>query len=259
MGFPGKFGRLPHDPERVAKCMQASDILNLSMLPSRPAARDWSMRDGVGIEYPMFRNDELGTCAIASLIDKFITSAFQTGTPFLPTDADATLGYERFGGYVEGDASTDNGCVMLDVIKRLAKGETLAGKTVKVFVAVNPRNLELMAAACEFFGGLWTGWDLPTAWSGADIWGTAPDGSTSGKWAPASAGRHATHVPLWSPQLIGMETWTQHKPATLAAVPTYCSEAYALLDSMWIEKLKAKCPAGLDLQRLLDVLPMVRA
>ena len=257
-GTGRKLGRLPHDPAKVARCVQAHDILNLSTLPSRPVARDWSQKDGVYFAYPMFRNNALGICVIASLLHKFITSAGQTGTPFAATDADATEGYEKFGGFVEGDPSTDNGCVMLDVVKRLAKGETLAGQTIKAFVAVNPKNLDLMAAVCEFFGGIWMGWDLPLAWQGADEWGVSPTGSTSGKWAPASWGRHATLDPKWSPLLTGVETWTEDVAVTLPAVPVYGSEAYAIiLDHQWTVLTGDKCPAGVDVQKLIDLLPVV--
>ena len=250
-------GRKAHDPVAFACHLQAHDVLNLSTLPSRPAARDWSMKDGVGFEYPMLRNGDLGICVIASLIHKFLTAARQTGVPFLPTDEDALDGYRRFGGYVDGDPSTDNGCVMLDVGRRVMS-EPLAGQTIKGIVAVNPRNLDLVEAANEFFGGLWLGWDLPIAWQQADIWVRSPNGSTSGDWSPASWGRHATHSPLWSPRLIGVETWTEHRPVEVAAIPTYCSEAYAVLtDHLWAVLTGDKCPAGIDVQKLVDLLPVV--
>jgi hypothetical protein len=254
-----KLGRRPHDPTKTASCLQAHDVLDLStLLPARPAARDWSQKSGVDTTYQMFGNDSLGDCVIASLLDQLLTWAGQTGALFLPTLQDALDGYQKFGGWDPNNSkATDNGCVMLDVVTRLQE-ETLAGQKIRGFVHVNPKSPELLAAALEFFGGLWMGWDLPIAWQSAGVWGTSPNGSTSGDWAPASWGRHATHVPLWSPGMAGLITWTEHQPFTLDAAPAYCSEAYALVsDELWAILTSGQCPAGVDVQKLLDLMPVV--
>jgi hypothetical protein len=253
-----QLGRNPHDPSRVARCAQAHDILNLSSLPARPAARDWSQRGGVDTAYQMFGNDRLGDCVIASLLDEFLTWSGQTGADFQPSEQDALDGYQKFGGWdPSNSAATDNGCVMLDVVSRIVK-EPLAGQTIRAFVHVDPKNLELMAAALEFFGGLWLGWDLPLAWQGADVWGVSPAGSTSGAWAPRSWGGHATHAPLWSPGMGGLITWCAHQPFELEALPAYCSEAYALVsDHLWAVLQSSRCPAGVDVQRLVDLMQVV--
>ena len=115
-----KLGRQPHDPLKTACCLQAHDVLNLSTLPSRPAARDWSQKNGVGTVYQMFGNDVHGDCVIASLLDGFLTWAGQTGAVFTPTTQDALDGYQKFGGWdPNNSAATDNGCVMLDVANRI--------------------------------------------------------------------------------------------------------------------------------------------
>jgi len=249
----GLLGRRPHDPGAVARCVQARDVLNLSTLPSRPAARDWGMVAGVDVPYQMWLNDQLSNCVIASMLGQMTTWAAQTGTPFLATDADALAGYEKFGGYVPGDPSTDNGVVMLDVAQRLRSGDELAGQSLKAFVAVDPKDDDLVAATTELFGGLWTGWELPTAWQGADEWTASPAGSTSGSWAPGSWGRHAVLSEELSPDLLGVVTWQERVPVQLAARRTYCVEAYALVsETLWAHLLKS-CPSGFDLQKLLDL------
>jgi len=253
-----KLGRLAHNPAKTALCLQAHDVLNLSQLPSRPAARDWSQRDGVDVAYQMFGNDSLSDCVIASLLDELLTWAGQTGAVFNPTLQDALDGYQKLGGWdPNNSAATDNGCVMLDVVTAI-QTQQLAGQTIKAFVHVNPRNLDLLAAALEFFGGLWMGWDLPVAWQQADVWDVSPAGLLTGDWAPASWGRHATHAPLWSPGMAGLITWCEHRPFTLAAAPAYCTEAYALVsEQLWTVLTSGRCPAGVDVQRLVDLMPVV--
>ena len=255
-----KLGRLPHDPARVALCLQAHDLLNLSALPTRPAARDWSMKSGVETTYQMFANDRLGTCVIASLLDEFLTWAAQTGALFSASEQDALDGYQKFGGWDPSNSvATDRGCVMLDVVTRLLS-ETLAGQTVRAFDHVDPKNEVLMAAALELFGGLWLGWDLPLAWQGADVWDVSSAGIKTGAWAPGSWGGHATHSPLWSPTRCGVITWMEHQPVTMPAVAAYCSEAYALVsDRLWAVLTGDRCPAGVDVQRLVDLMPDVGA
>lgn len=254
-----KLGRLPHNPAHVARCVQAHDVLNLSQLPARPAARDWSCKDGRFFDYPMLGNDRLGLCVIASLMHKFVTDAGQVGKPFLPTEQDAVDGYKNFGGYVEGDPSTDNGCVMLEVLKRVRK-EPLAGHTIKAFVAIDHTNIDLMQAACEFFGGHWLGWSLPLAWQGSDKWDVSITRSQSGVWAPGSWGGHAVHGAEWSPLRSGVETWHEHVEVTIPAVLTYCEEAYAIItEDMWATLTGDRCPAGVDVQKLIDLMPVVGA
>lgn len=253
-----KLGRRPADLHRVAAHIQAHDVIDLSKSFSRPAARDWGTVDGQPLDYPMFRNNELGICGIASLCHSQITQSANSGVEVAITDADATDGYKRLGGYVEGDPSTDNGVNMLEVGLRVLHGEPVAGRTLRAFVAINPKDDDMVAAAAEFFGGLWLGWDLPLAWQGADIWDVAPDGSTSGKWAPRSWGGHATHSPSYSPLIWQLPTWTQDTPFTPAARHVYAEECYALLwIDIWTRLEGGDCPAGLDLQKLLDLCKVV--
>lgn len=249
-----KCGRLQADLMKVAAHVQARDIIDLSRLPSRPAARDWSEIDGSFLAYQMFRNDDLGDCVFASMGNSQITQSANSGVEVAITDDEVVDAYRRLGGYVLGDPSTDNGANMLAVGMRCLGGELVAGRKLRAFVAIDPKDDDMMAAAAEFFGGLWLGWDLPLAWQGADVWDVAPDGSTSGKWAKRSWGGHATHAPAYSPGMNELTTWTEDRPFTIPAQHTYCEEAYALLwDGIWTRLQGGLCPAGLDLQRLLDV------
>ena len=251
-----KLGRLPHDPAKVALCVQAHDILNLSVLPATPAGFDWSQRDGADLVYPMLGNDQYGDCVFASACHQIGTWTGQTGVEQDLQEADALDAYTRFAGFNPADPSTDGGAVMLDVGNRWKNGEPIAGHVLRALVAINPKRLDLMAAAANLFGGLWTGWALPTAWQGAEEWTTGP--GTTGQWAPGSWGGHAVHAALFSPAMIGIKTWTENMPVTPSAVATYCEEAYALISQdMWTKLTGGNCPAGVDLQKLIDLLPVV--
>jgi hypothetical protein len=252
-----KLGCLPHDPIKVARCVQAHDILNLSVLPETPAAFDWSQKDGTNLVYPMHGNNYAGDCVFASACHMLGTWTGQTGQQEAITEAQAIDAYSRFTGYNPATGANDNGAVMLDVAKRWAKGENIAGHVIKAFVSVDTKRLDLVAAASNLFGGLWTGWALPTAWQGADEWTAGPN--TDGKWAPYSWGGHAVQQTLYSPGMLGIKTWTEDMPVTPAAWDTYCGEAYALISQDTWLRLAGACPAGVDLQKLIDLLPVVGA
>lgn len=255
-----KLGRNPANLVKVAAHLQAREVINLSQIPSMPAARDWSMIDGRPLIYPMFRNGDLGICLFSSSGHSQITQSANSGVQVAITDDEIVDAYIRMGGYVPGDPSTDNGANMLEVAQACLRGAPIAGRTLAAFVAINPRDEDMLAAASEFFGGLWLGWDLPLAWQEADIWDVSPNGSTSGDWAPRSWGGHATHSPAWSPALRGLTTWTIDQPYTPAAARVYCEEAYALIwNDLWARLEGGLCPAGLDLQKLKDLMRLLKS
>jgi hypothetical protein len=252
-----KLGRHPANLTKVAAHVQARDVIDLSRL-SIPAARDWSMVDGRPLVFPMFANDRLSNCVFASLGHSQIVQSANSGAEVAVTEAEIVDAYQRLGGYVPSDPSTDNGANMLEVGLRCYGGETVAGQTLEAIVAVNPRDNDMLAVASEFFGGLWLGWDLPKAWQDADVWDVSPTGSSSGDWAPRSWGGHATSSQAWSPALRGLKTWTIDKPYTPAAAHLYCEEAYGLVwKELWTRLQGGLCPAGLDLQKLRDLMALV--
>ena len=249
-------GKQPANLAKIAKCVQAHDVLDLSRLPSVPAAFDWSQRDGDDFTYPMLANDRYGDCVFASACHQISTWSGQTGVQQALTDEDATDAYHRFTGWSPAVLQSDRGAVMADVAERWSKGEPIAWHTLRAYVSVNAKNLALMSAAANLFGGLWTGWALPVAWQGADIWTQRTN--QADVWAPGSWGGHAVHIVAASPKLWQVVTWGGLKPVETDAFPEYCDEAYALVSpGMWTALQGGLCPAGVDVQRLLDMFPVL--
>ena len=84
--------------------------------------------------------------------------------------------------------------------------------------------------------------------------------SLTGDWAPNSWGGHATHMPAFSPRLLGIKTWQQDMPATIPAVTAYADEAYALISKdVWLRLTGDRCPAGVDGAALQSALSQVTA
>ena len=247
-----KLGKHPADHARLAAMPKLANYVNLSTLPSIPRAFDWSMRDGVPLEYGMDGNDQYGDCPFASACHQIGTWTGQTGTEQVGTAADALDAYARFTGFNPADPSTDNGANMLQVALQW-RTMPIMGRTIKAFATVDMKRPDLVAAAANLFGGVWVGWALPAAWQGSDEWMTGP--STEGQWAPGSWGGHATHLSLVSPAMFGVKTWGQHMCVTPKALATYCDEGYVLLSDDWLTD--GRCPAGVDGEALAADLKLV--
>ena len=181
--FPFALGRRPSPKDE--RTLKMAEFLNLSVLPEVPAAFDWTMRDGIELDYPMLGNDRYGDCVFASACHEIITWTGQTGVQQVISEEEALAAYSAFTGFDRNRPETDRGADMLTTAKRW-RTTPIAGRTIKAFGVVDPTRPDLIAACANLFGGLWTGWSLPVAWQNLDIWDVSPTGSKEGNWAPYS-------------------------------------------------------------------------
>lgn len=211
-------------------------------LPIPPSHIDWTPADRGG--WPMFLNDQYGCCAIASpghLTELWTANASATN---LLKDSDILEAYEAVGGYVPGDASTDNGCVMLDVLKFWRK-TGIGGHQIQAFIQVNPKDPVEIQTALWLFGGLYSGFALPVSvQTQKDVWDVvAEDGGT---W-----GGHAVAMVATNQNDKKIITWGEVQLITSGFVSVYCDELYAVLSQDWISKAGLS-PSGFDAVQLND-------
>ena len=248
-----------HAPTLKKKTLQIGDFLNLSVLPTPPAAFDWSMIKGKPLIYGMDGNENFGDCVFASACHHIGTWSGNTGDEQIATEADALGAYGRFTGFKQSDPSTDNGASMVLTATQW-RTQPIFNHTIAAFASVDLKRLDLVAAAAYLFGGLWIGWQLPKAWQGANSWDVPSNKSLTGDWAPNSWGGHATHMPAFSPRLLGIKTWQQDMQATIPAFTAYADEAYALISKdIWLRLTGDRCPAGVDGAALQSALSQVTA
>jgi hypothetical protein len=248
-----------HAPTLKKKTLKIGDFLNLSVLPTPPAAFDWSMPKNKPLIYGMDGNADWGDCVFASACHHIGTWSGNTGAELIATEDDALGAYGRFTGFKQSDPSTDNGASMVLTATQW-RTQPIFNHTIAAFASIDLKRLDLVAAAAYLFGGIWIGWALPLAWQGADSWDVSPGGILTGKWAPASWGGHATHGPAFSPRLLGIKTWQLNMPATIPAFTTYADEAYALISKdIWLRLTGDRCPAGVDGAALQAALAQVIA
>jgi hypothetical protein len=163
---PGKYGRLPFDPERphliLEKYLDPRNPLSRAGLPPVPLSQDVDRASEV-TDWPMYLNDTLGDCTIAGEGHMFgALSRYGLGTEAIFSDAVIQATYSRVGGYVPGDPSTDQGCMMIDVLADAkANGITdTAGHVHKVAGSArlgNPANELLLGQVLDVFGSAYVG------------------------------------------------------------------------------------------------------
>lgn len=232
-----KLGRLPpkHDPRTL---LFASYLDETIVLPEIPEEADWTL--GVR-QWPMFGNDRLGDCTIASaghMIQAWTTAA---GHPSTPSDKDILDAYWATGDH------TDTGRYEIDVLNYW-RHHGIGRDRISAYVAIDPRNLTHMQAAVYLFGGVYIGVSLPVSAQGQTVWDIVGDGDT-GDSAPGSWGGHAVSVHAYKPGTFTCVTWGGLVTITEPFHRTYCDEAYAVLSRDWLDASKVS-PAGFDVAAL---------
>lgn len=196
-------------------------------------------------------NDDYGDCVFAAMAHTIqCHGANVSGEPRRFTDAEVLGWYSEVTGFDPSDPSTDQGAYPLDALQWFQRrGEVLA------YGRVDPRNDAHVAMAIAMFGGIYTGWDLPRAWQGRNVWDVGP--SLTGVWAPGSWGGHMTnqigyHRDASTPTV----TWGRVVQITAAARHAYCAEAYAVITPAWLDRFGSTIQ-GFDLTGLRARLTVV--
>ncbi len=216
--------------------------------------------------WPMMLNDSLGDCVIAGMGHIIQQQTKYTNKSFVPTDAQVLRGYMDVGGYVPGDASTDNGCVMLDALNYWRK-TGLAGHKILAYATLKLGNMNELKQAITLFGNVYLGIDLPvTAQAQSQCWSVVPDAGADAD--PASWGGHCVPAMMYDPatpmphvptdSTVGFISWGQLMWMTTAFYRQYVTEAYVVLSSDWLEA-NGKSPSGFDLPTLMSDLDQVTA
>jgi hypothetical protein len=212
-----------------------------------PPAKDWA---AAVTDWGMMMNDVLGICVGAGAGHTVQQWTKYAGVEHVVPDSKILQTYEKVGGYVPGDPSTDNGMDMLSYLnfwRQHGLGEHRKHR-IQAFVTVNPANLQEMRTAIYLFGNVYLGVQLPLTAQGADSW-QVPPGGLQGDGAPGSWGGHCVPVMAYDPTSYTVITWGQPMMATAAFVADYADEAYALLSPDWLSGA-GLAPSGFDLAAL---------
>ncbi len=244
----GKLGK--HVPKIKYGMPRLKNYLNKRALPVVPKATERGKKVS---SWGLMMNDSLGDCTIACAGHMEMAWSSMTGKENIIPDAAILKGYEDVGGYVPGDANTDNGCSETDVLDYWMK-TGIGGNKILGYASVNPHNIDEVKLAAFMFGGVYLGIALPITAQNQGIWKLV---STTGDGSPGSWGGHAVPIIGYSPKTITVITWGQRMMMTYDWFAEYCDEAYVVLSQDWL--LNGKCPAGFDLASLQADLQLLAA
>jgi hypothetical protein len=254
----GKYGRRPFDPGRrrltLEKYLDPTVALSRAGLPPVPLTQDVDRASKVA-SWPMYLNDTLGDCTIAAIGHMYgAWTQYASGAEAQFSDNAIQETYSRVSGYVPGDESTDNGCVMADVLadQKAIGIDDASGKVHKVagYAAFgNPADEVLLGQVLDVFGTVYVGIDcqasILTEFSAGQPWTWTPGEAVEGGHAICLQRRlGAGSAPL------EYVTWGALQPATADFQAHAAEEAWAVVTEDWLQA-NGTSVDGLNLRQLL--------
>lgn len=226
-----------------------SSYLVKDELPPIPDTCDW----GKSVDkWGLYRNDEIGDCAIVGPANQIHLTHDNAGRPWTPPESEVIKAYSALTKYDPQTGKNDTGCVMLDVMNYW-RYVGIAGNKIQAYVGVNPRNIKQVRTALYLFGGLIAGCGLPLSAQNQEVWDVV-DPYLKGDSMPYSWGGHCVLIPSYDPWRC--VTWGELQSFTPAWLATYCDELFAVVAKGWI-KDSGKSPSGFDYQTLMADLQKV--
>lgn len=237
-------GRRPPHSALTHPRMYASDVLTGGYTGVVPAVVDWHS----GVKLPIALNDRLGDCTIADVSHAIeVWTTFSSGTETMISDADVQAMYSRVGGYIPGNPSTDQGCVIQDVLDDWRKtGIGTPPHQIVAFLQVNHTNVAELKACTWLFLGVTLGVNLPQ--SALDQFRAGTPWTYDPRANNSIVGGHDV-------RLLGFDASGMMYVATWGAVQrvspswlVFCEEAWSQLS---VDFVKANVsPEGLDVTAL---------
>jgi hypothetical protein len=234
-----KLGRRKPDPERLKLIPPLHRYL---YLPPAPPSADWSK----GItNFGMMLNDSLGDCTIAAVAHAIQIFSANASTEVTVPDSTVLEFYEKWDGYVNGDPSTDNGGVELDVLASW-KSQTFAGHVLDAYADPPLKKIGQIRSAINLFGGLYIGLEVPnyvmnSLTSPGSVWDVQADDGI--------AGGHAVFVHGYDQSSFKFISWGGIYSMTNRFWKKYVDEAHALISADFINA-QGFDPQGLNLSQL---------
>lgn len=217
-------------PKIDRRTLQLANYLDTAQIPTIPTQFDWS---GKVPSWPMYSNDQIGDCTIASVGHQIMAWTANASAEITPSDHDIITAYSAVSGYDPQTGEGDNGAVELDVLNYWRRNG-IAGHKIYAYASLQLRNHSHIKAACYLFGGVYIGLMLPLTARDQAIW-TVPNGGLHGNGRPGSWGGHAVPVLAWDAYYLTCVTWGRLQRMTWDFWSKYCDEAYAVLSQDFID------------------------
>lgn len=259
-----KLGKAPakHDPRTLRLSSYTTP-----QLPPPPVEQRWSpaVAAAAGGEgaWPMYRNDQIGNCAIVTTAHAtkcWTANADGPQRAVEPTLEEVVAEYSAVSGFDPRTGANDTGCVVLDVLKRW-RNTGLFGRKIAGYIAVDFHDHTTIKQAMAMFGGLYAGVQLPLAAQDMEDWLAPTPGSRLGirqrrLWAKGSWGGHAIYLADYGQSFVMAPTWGAPKRISWNFIRQFLDELWAVVSEDWTNDA-GRAPNGFDLPKLLADLQKV--
>lgn len=255
-----KRGRRP--PVHTRRTMQSALALYRALAPlgTPPTVSDdyvSAVTKQAPSGWQVFLNDQLGDCVCADSAHQVMLHTANSRTIVIPSNQDVLGLYEAVGGYVPGNASTDQGCdetAMCNYLQTTGlSGQKSAGSGM-----VDPANMDHIRWTVQIFGacrlGIIVDQAMEQQFSSGQPW-TTPAAAND-----PNAGGHDVPIVKYDAEYAYVVTWGGLQPVAwaLVAQSAFLDESHC---EAWPDFVKAggTAPSGFDLAGLLADLPQVEA
>lgn len=237
--FIGKLGKQPHifNPN----IPKLSNYLLKGYAPC--ASIDYTT--GVTMGWQMMCNDTLGCCTISAVGHMGMAySGLNKDNPLqVMTDNEVKAYYQIIDGWNPANsAATDNGGLCQNVLaywKTPGIRMNTILNTVLGYVYVDPTNILEVRLALRQFGGLYTGFQLPTNATQSLNWTVVAN-------SPIAGGHCIPLLAMDDSNNFTAITWGQKAVMSQDFLTTYCDEAYAIVDTRFFN------PDGINQTQLVE-------
>lgn len=226
-------------------------------LPASPATCDYSGPASEAL-LQVYENDTLGDCVIAAMCHAtgVFTGNSRSDSSMVYNTAEVIHLYSAIGGYVPGDPSTDQGCLVTGMLNHwMRHGAPIRHNKIRAWMSVDAAEPEEFRTALWLFENLIFGIELPDAW-------ITPFPSASGfTWdyagQPDPDNGHCVLGTGYTPSGVTISTWGMLGEMTNKAIEQYAGvagggELYAVLSPEIIIAAQQKAPNGVNWDQLLS-------
>lgn len=241
---PGKYGRNKPHPKETHPRVMLEDHVDFTVMPSPPASIDWASEVK---EWPMYLNDQLGDCTCAEVGHAEQAWTAYASTEFTMPEQNILSLYETVGGYIPGNPSTDNGCVIQDVLQYMTS-TGIGGHKYLAFAQLGYLgDMNKIYQVLDMFGSIYLGINCPDSaeaqFSKGEIWTYVP-GATI-------VGGHAIALQKKNPDsTMGVVTWGALQQMDQSFWLHYVEEAWVAVTEDWFGKT-GDTPTGLNMTSLM--------
>ena len=238
--------RIPRVPHTVLKMKH---VRRPSSVPPPPTGMDLTGTSLVA-QRNVDLNDAEGDCVIAGRAHRIALITGAAGSLFTYSQAQVQAEYERIGGYVPGDPSTDQGCDMTTAAEDGVKTGYADGSKDVGFVQVDAANQEEVMSAFNVLENGDLGLALPDAWiqtmptSDGVVWDVAGDPDPENGHCVQIVGYDATKgvlINTW-----GLFIWITWPALAQYGVARGGGELIVHANADQIAKAVQKSPEGFD-------------